>query len=89
MRNTPAGMHELKTHLLTTLRYWTLGFDGKRSHMECYLVLSEYMRLIFFWNTFICVIHLDFAKNMLKNSNIIWRCAIQLLISRPTTQDLQ
>ena len=47
MKNTRAGKHEALTHLSTTLRYWTLGCDGKKDHMENIQVPSEYMRLNF------------------------------------------
>ena len=66
MRNTPAGKHELVTHLSTILRYWTLGFVGKRGRMENILLSSAYMRLIFVLECFYIYFSLRFSDKYKK-----------------------
>ena len=65
-RNTPAGKHKVETLLSTTLQSWTLGFNGKRGHMENYLGTSEYMRLIFVLEYFFIHYSLRFTEKYLK-----------------------
>jgi len=61
MRSMLAGKREVETHLSTTLRYWTLGFDGKRGHMEKFPTLSAYMLLIFVREYFYIYFSLRFS----------------------------
>jgi len=92
MRNTPAGKREVQTPSLITSRFWTLGFDGKRGHMEKCPLPSEFMHLIcvsYFLDTYIHVSDSDFQRNMHQKLMTMSMFTIQSPTSRPTTQDLQ
>ena len=66
MRNMPAGKHKLQTCLSTTLQYWTLGFVGKRGHMENYPLTSAYMHLNFILEYFFIYFSLRFIDKHRK-----------------------
>ena len=58
----PTGKLTVETHSSTALWYWTLGLDGKRGHMAIFLLLSKYMRLIFFLKYFNIYFSLRFSE---------------------------
>jgi hypothetical protein len=66
MRSMPAGKHEVETLLSTILRYWTLGFDGNRGHMEIIPLTSVYMLLIFVLEYFHIYFSLRFTNKYRK-----------------------